>query len=321
MYERDKIHWVRKSGIAQLAMRSDLKVKSLRFSAKGKGIKKIASSLKKFIGRPLKWVIRPFAVRWRNYMAEPLLDQLYQIRDKQLETDKVITALTKGSSNLQVSKITPVSVVVLGACGHAKVIIELLRASGYTVGYCIGRDTDPQTCLGVPVLRGRDEDVLRDLHEEGHRHAFVAIGDNKIRQQLGNLVLEQGYTLSNAISPAATVSPSVTIGQGVAIMAGAVINADVTIGDFAIINTGATVDHDAKIGKAAHIAPQSALAGNVSIADRVTLGVGSKVIPEINIGKDTVVGAGSVVVHDLPENVTAYGVPALVVDKSKGSAA
>ena len=95
-----------------------------------------------------------------------------------------------------------------------------------------------------------------------------------------------------------------------AVMPGAVINADCTIGDLAIINTLASVDHDGRIGNAAHIAPHCALAGNVSVGERSFLGVGSKVIPEIEIGADVVAAAGSVIVADIAPNSRVAGVPA-----------
>ncbi|NUT00772.1 MAG: hexapeptide transferase, partial [Sphingomonas sp.] len=71
-------------------------------------------------------------------------------------------------------------------------------------------------------------------------------------------------------------------------------------------------DHDCDIGRAAHIAPGCALAGCVTVGDRTFLGAGTSVIPGVTIGEDSMIGAGSVVVRDLPDRVTALGVPARV---------
>jgi acetyltransferase-like isoleucine patch superfamily enzyme len=46
------------------------------------------------------------------------------------------------------------------------------------------------------------------------------------------------------------------------------------------------------------------------LEEEVMLGVGAAVVPGRRIGARTVVGAGAVVVHDLPPDVTAVGVPA-----------
>lgn len=202
-------------------------------------------------------------------------------------------------------------IVIVGAGGHAKVCIELLRAMGESVSYCVGALDSPDNCLGVPILRG--DENLSLLRSEGYSKVFVAIGSNRLRERLGALCTGQGYQLVNAISPHAIISPSASLGRGVAVMAGAIINAESVIEDFAIVNTGATVDHDCRIGQAAHIAPQCALAGNVTVGNQSFLGVGCKVIPEINIGERVTVGAGAVVLCHVESDATAVGVPARVL--------
>ncbi len=199
-------------------------------------------------------------------------------------------------------------VVVIGAGGHAKVCIELLRASSIPVAFCVGGDDSGESCLGVPVLKG--DHHLGHLRGEGYALAFVAIGSNALRQRLGASVRALGYRLVNAISPRAIISPSARLGEGVAVMAGAVINADSTIADLAIINTSASVDHDCRIGEAAHIAPQCGLAGNVSVGARAFLGIGSRVIPDISVGEDVVAGAGSVIISHITSGMRVAGVPA-----------
>ncbi|MDM2732976.1 NeuD/PglB/VioB family sugar acetyltransferase [Citrobacter sp. Cy070] len=202
-------------------------------------------------------------------------------------------------------------IIVVGAGGHAKVCIELLRAMGESVTYCVGAPDSPDSCLGVPVLRG--DENLSFLRSKGYSRVFVAVGSNRLRERLGTLCTGQGYHLVNAISPHAVISPSATLGHGVAVMAGAIVNAESVIDDLAIINTGATVDHDCRIGLAAHIAPQCALAGNVTVGNHSFLGVGCKVIPEIRIGERVTVGAGAVVVCHIESDATAVGVPARVL--------
>jgi UDP-perosamine 4-acetyltransferase len=111
------------------------------------------------------------------------------------------------------------------------------------------------------------------------------------------------------------ISPTAMLGSGVAIMAGAVINADTVVGDLAIINTLASVDHDGRIGDAAHIAPHFGLAGNVTVGARSFLGIGCRVIPEITIGADVMAAAGSVIVADIESNSRIAGVPAKTMNK------
>jgi len=202
-------------------------------------------------------------------------------------------------------------VVIVGSGGHAKVVIELIRAEGrYQVKGCTGLGESGFVLGDVPIL-GTDS-VLPAMLANGAKKAFVAIGDNHLRLRLLAQVLEMGFELINAVSPNAVVSPSATLGRGIAIMAGAIINASAEIGDGAIINTNAGVDHDCRIGRGAHIGPGSTLAGNVEIGCESFLGARTCVIPGIRIGSRAIVGAGSVVVRDIPDDVTAMGVPARI---------
>jgi UDP-perosamine 4-acetyltransferase len=201
-------------------------------------------------------------------------------------------------------------VVIIGGGGHAKVVIESLRASGETVAAIVDADPTPREVLGVPVVG--DDLVLPSLREQGISKLFVAIGENRLREKLGRKGRELGFTLVNAIHPSAVVSPTARLGAGIAVMAGVAINADTHIDDLAIINTGAVVDHDCRLGAACHLGPASALAGGVTIGERAFLGVGARAIPGVTIGADTIVGAGGVVVRDLPDGVLAVGVPAQI---------
>lgn len=206
-------------------------------------------------------------------------------------------------------------IIVIGSGGHAKVVIELLWAMEQRVTYCVGSVEDADECMGVPVLKG--DEHLELLYKQGYRRTIVAVGANQTRQRLSERAVGVGYELVNAISPHAIISPSARIGLGVAIMAGAVLNAACAIDDLAIINTGATIDHDCRIGRAAHIAPQCALAGNVTVGAGSFLGVGCKVIPGKRIGQDVTVGAGGVVISDIPDGALAVGVPARVIKSLK----
>ncbi|HEV7159122.1 MAG TPA: acetyltransferase [Caulobacteraceae bacterium] len=199
-------------------------------------------------------------------------------------------------------------VVILGAGGHARVVIELIIASGGTVAALTDRDPTPREVLGVPVVG--DDAALEGLYAHGLRHAFIAIGDNAARLAARAIVDTLGFSLVNAVSPRAIVSPSATLARGVAVMAGAVINAGAGIADLAIINTGAVVDHECQLGAACHIGPGAVLAGAVSIGERAQIGAGATVTPGRSIGVGAIVGAGACVVGDVAEGATVVGVPA-----------
>jgi UDP-perosamine 4-acetyltransferase len=202
--------------------------------------------------------------------------------------------------------------LLIGAGVHAKVVIELLRAAGeHEIVGLVDLDLDAPPVLGVSVV-ATDADLSR-LHQKGIKHAFVGIGDNQRRLQMGRYLREIGFEIANAVSPAAVVSVSARLGRGIAVMAGVVINADSRIDDFAIINTHASVDHDCWVAEGAHVAPGSTLAGNVKIGRLALIGAGATAIPGISIGENAIVGAGACVIRDIPAAARAWGVPAKIM--------
>jgi UDP-perosamine 4-acetyltransferase len=203
----------------------------------------------------------------------------------------------------------PPALVVVGAGGHAKVVIEVARAqSRFEVVGVVDPRPPADRVLGVPVLGG--DEVLLRLRAEGVAWAFVALGGNAARERIGAGLRAAGFRLATLIHPSAEVMPSARIGEGVVLMARIVVGAEARVEDLAIVNTGAVVEHDNLIGTAAHVAPGVALAGNVRVGARALVGVGSAVRPGASIGEDAVVGAGSAVVADVPAGATVGGAPA-----------
>jgi UDP-perosamine 4-acetyltransferase len=122
--------------------------------------------------------------------------------------------------------------------------------------------------------------------------------------------VEKGYSFENVIHPSAVVSLDVYLGEGVQIMAGAVLQPGIRLGDNVIVNTGARVDHDCQVDSHAHIAPGATLSGHIHIGSGAHIGTGATIIQGVTIGAGCIVGAGAVVVDDVPEGITVVGVPA-----------
>lgn len=201
-----------------------------------------------------------------------------------------------------------IPVWVIGNGGHAKVAIDAINVSGrYSLAGILSDDPDSRPVeLGVRHAGPLVDEVLDRLDV---RNAIIAIGDNSTRARISSL-LRSNVEWTTVIHPSAVVASTVSIGRGVLVCAGSIIQPYAKIDDHAIINTAATVDHDTAIGPFAHIAPGAHLAGNISVGEGVLIGVGASVIPGMTIGAHAVIGAGSVVISDISAYARVAGVPA-----------
>jgi UDP-perosamine 4-acetyltransferase len=200
-------------------------------------------------------------------------------------------------------------VFILGAGGHAKMVIEVLESMHRFELYgCLDTHRTADRILGVPIFE-EDSPTLSRLLAANAR-ALVALGDNQLRMRVTNRFESLGFEFATAIAQSAYVSPSAQVGPGTVVMPKAAIGAQARIGRGVIINTASSVDHDSTIGDFAHVAPGCHLAGNVTVDPGALLGTGTCVIPERRIGAWSILGANSTVVRDIPDKTTYIGTPA-----------
>jgi sugar O-acyltransferase (sialic acid O-acetyltransferase NeuD family) len=197
-------------------------------------------------------------------------------------------------------------ILVLGTSGHARSCLDVAIAAGIDVRGCVG--PQPSGHLQVPYLG--DDEQLRSLRESGATDAFVAVGDNRVRQRLTEHVRQLGFRLRAVVSPHAFVAPTASIGDGAVVMHKASIGPYSTVGEGAILNTSASIDHDCVLGDFAHVAPGTHLAGDVIVGEGAFLGIGCSVIPGVAIGRWATAGAGATVIENVPAGTTVVGTPA-----------
>lgn len=188
-----------------------------------------------------------------------------------------------------------------GASGHAKVIMDIIKAQGDNVLGLVDDNPELSELCGVPVLHSA----------EGLSPFIISIGNCRIRKMIAERLNCQFAT---AIHPSAIISQTVTIGVGSVVMHGAIIQTESRIGKHCIINTKASIDHECNIQDYVHIAPGCTISGNVHVGEGTWIGAGTTIIQGVHIGKNCYIGAGSVIVKDIPDNSKAYGVPCKVIE-------
>lgn len=197
--------------------------------------------------------------------------------------------------------------ILFGASGHAKVIIDILEKNHILIEKIIDDNPKASHLFGIRV----------EKNEENHSfdsEVIISIGNNKIRKIISE---KYPFHYMRAIHPSAVISQHSEVKEGTVIMANVAINPSAVIGKHCIINTGVVVEHDCQIADFVHLSPNASLAGNVEVGEGTHIGIGASVIQGIKIGKWATIGAGAVVVRDVPDFAVVVGNPAKIIKENK----
>ncbi|MDF2529665.1 MAG: acyltransferase [Gammaproteobacteria bacterium] len=206
--------------------------------------------------------------------------------------------------------------IVLGAGGHAKVLLDLLeKLAQFDV---IGLAECAPARFGQQLLNKTifDESNILDKYPAGQYelvNGIGSIGPGEARQKIYEFYKSKHYRFPVISHPLAVVSKHAQLAEGVQIMAGVVIQAGTDVGENTVINSSASIDHDCKIGQHVHIAPGVVVSGGVEIGRGCHIGVGAVIIQGVKIGENSLIAAGSVVVKDVPAYSKVMGVPGRIV--------
>ena len=202
------------------------------------------------------------------------------------------------------------TLILIGAGGHAKVVLDTLNALGKK---CSVEIRDDNTALNGKLLLDYQIKTpvgpVANLSERIH----LAIGNNQARKRLGTAILDSGKSLIAIVHPRATVSALARVGDGAFLGAGGIIAPDAAVARGAIVNHGAIIDHDCRVEAWAHIAPGAVLGGAVQIGEGCLIGAGAVVLPGLSIGDWAIVGAGAIVTKDVAAGAIVVGIPAKAI--------
>ena len=108
-----------------------------------------------------------------------------------------------------------------------------------------------------------------------YQNAFVGIGNNKLRDELIDLLERLGYQVPVLIHPTAYVSRSALIEAGTVVEPQAIVNANTKIKKGSIVSVGAIIDHDVTLGKCVHVNAGAIVEAGGKVKDFEKLEVGS----------------------------------------------
>lgn len=203
-------------------------------------------------------------------------------------------------------------VIMLGAGGHAKVLLDLLLSLRISIVGVTSLERPADAAFDAVPWLGQD-DALRNHAPTDVLlvNAIGSVGDTTHRRQLFEGWRAAGYEFLALRHPISVVSDLDThLGMGTQLLAGVFINAGARIGDNVIVNTRAVVEHDCDIGAHCHIATGAVLCGGVTLGAGVHVGAGSTIIQGISVGHGALIASGAVVTQNVEPLTLVAGVPA-----------
>jgi len=200
-------------------------------------------------------------------------------------------------------------IIIIGAGsvgGHIANNLQLYGIQGRLAGFL---DDNPEKqgkeVFGYPVLGPVSWILDRSDFDVVIGIAFPAIKERIVKK----LAVNPALHFPNLIASNAWMSDNIEIGRGNIIYPGCCVNYGSSIKDFVVINMNCAIGHDCTISSYCSLAPGVNLGGFTTLQSSAEMCIGSSTIQGAKIGKNTVIGGQGMVIKDLPDNVTAVGVP------------
>lgn len=171
------------------------------------------------------------------------------------------------------------------------------------------RINDWQVIGGMDVLNGWPDEL----------YVALALGMPRVKRAVVHKIHNERIHFPVLMHPSVICGDErfVRIGQGAIICAGTILTTNIDIGQFVTLNLSCTVGHQAFIGDFCSFMPTCNISGEVVVGEASFFGTGARTINRVHIGAGTTIGAGAVVINDIPDDVTAVGVPAGLIRKPR----
>lgn len=203
--------------------------------------------------------------------------------------------------------------LIIGAKGFAKELLECVLQTTPETGITLYDDLDSSVAAKLfdrfPVLRTIDD--AAHYFKSVDRRFALGVGSPDAREALFEKLVRAGGEPETVISRFAKIGElGNQVGEGVCVLADAVIESSNLIGKGALIHIGAFVSHDVTIGEFCEISPRANLLGGVTIGRKCRIGTASTILPGLAVGDSSVVGANAVVTKGVGPLTTVVGIPA-----------
>lgn len=132
--------------------------------------------------------------------------------------------------------------LILGGGGHGSVCKEIAESKNEYEVIDIADDGAPDCPVTIKEFLAH-----ASAFKNKYDGFFVGVGNKDLRRKLIETIERNGLFSPTLISPAAFVSKSAKIGNGVFIGHGAIVNSNSVVGDYAILGIGSLVEHNSTV--------------------------------------------------------------------------
>lgn len=153
--------------------------------------------------------------------------------------------------------------IIMGAGGYGRTVADLAEQLGY-----------------APIITLDDKFTGFELstflsYIDSNTEFIVAFGNNQLRLNWCNRIVDFGGMLATLIHSTSYVSPKAKVLEGCVVLPNAIINTGVEVGRGCILNLGCIVDHDTVIEEGCHICMGAIVKGEnrISCLEKIEAGV------------------------------------------------
>ena len=212
-------------------------------------------------------------------------------------------------NRFHVSSVAKNALIIYGGGGHAKSIIDLIRAEGkWNILGIVDDHLEPgSNILGVSVLGSGD--MLPDLRQAGIVYAVNAvggIGDVDARVAVFDRLRSNGFILPSVFHPHAFIEPTAHVAEGCHLLYGVYVGSDSRVGFGCLLNSGVILSHDCVLEDYVNLSPGAILAGSVTIGEQAQVGMGVTINLGLHIGAGARVGNSAVIKADVPDHALVH---------------
>jgi sugar O-acyltransferase (sialic acid O-acetyltransferase NeuD family) len=204
------------------------------------------------------------------------------------------------------------SLAIIGSNDLGKLIAHHAINGGWTIsGFFDNMKVEGNLIGQYGKVLGRADQILPLYKKKLFEYIIVGVGYTQFKYRKSVFNEFKGKVpFANVIHSSCVVDNSATLGEGIFLLPGTIIDMNVELRDNVLINTGCRIAHDSVVKEHSFLGPGVTIAGNVEIGECNFIGAGSTILDGLTICGESLIGGGAVVTKNITETGVYVGIPA-----------